>query len=205
MNLDAIIRDILNAEGGFTSNPRDKGHQLRQTNGDKYDSYATNRGITQDTLSKFLGRQASLNEVRNLTEHKAVEIYKVNYYYKFRLDELLVGIQPLAFDMVVQHRFAIRLLQKTVNSTNQRISEDNVMGSNTIETVNSLLYQMDKWFINMVNVTRIHYYDRLGRSNRWAMRGWLIRAEKFVETPHNGSEQCIQLLKTVRGRYGLVQ
>ena len=52
-NVADLIDDILRREGGYVNHPADKGGP-------------TNFGITQDTLSRYIGRQALISDVKNL-------------------------------------------------------------------------------------------------------------------------------------------
>src|SRR5688572_14261280 len=78
--IDTMLEDLIRREGGFTDNPKDKAHKKRRSKGDKWDSYCTNRGVTQETLSDWIGRQATVNEVRELTEPDARVIYRKRYF-----------------------------------------------------------------------------------------------------------------------------
>lgn len=87
-NFDAILDAVLQFEGGFVNDPRDPGG-------------ATNRGITQRTLSVHLGRKATLTEVRNLSRETAAEIYRRRYWNAIGGDMLPPGVDALAMDIAV--------------------------------------------------------------------------------------------------------
>ena len=57
-NFEACLKFVLQFEGGFVNNPKDPGGP-------------TNLGVTQATLSGFLGRQATIDEVKALTPEKS--------------------------------------------------------------------------------------------------------------------------------------
>jgi lysozyme family protein len=63
---ERIISDLLAREGGFVNHPADRGG-------------ATKFGITQDTLSAWLGRAASVEDVRALTASEAGAIYRQRF------------------------------------------------------------------------------------------------------------------------------
>lgn len=69
-NENDFIGRLIKREGGFVNDPNDRGG-------------ATNMGITQDTLSKHLGRKATVEEVRGLKEETAREIYDKEYLKPF--------------------------------------------------------------------------------------------------------------------------
>lgn len=87
-NFDAILDAVLKFEGGFVNDPRDPGG-------------ATNRGITQRTLSQHLGRKATLTDVRNLPRETAAEIYRKRYWNAIGGDMLPSGVDALAMDIAV--------------------------------------------------------------------------------------------------------
>lgn len=81
-------RGAWGGEGGFVMNPRDPGG-------------ATKFGITRATLSRFLGRAASVTEVRNLTETVARSIYLKFYWKPAGCDSLPAGVDLMVFDIAV--------------------------------------------------------------------------------------------------------
>lgn len=66
-----IIKEIIRREGGFVNHPNDKGG-------------ATKYGITAATLGSWRGlkRNATADEVKNLTQNEAEQIYYNNYIKK---------------------------------------------------------------------------------------------------------------------------
>lgn len=75
-------------EGGFVMNRNDPGG-------------ATNFGITRATLSRWLGRPATVTEVRNLKEITARAIYLKFYWRPAGCDALPRGVDLMAFDIAV--------------------------------------------------------------------------------------------------------
>jgi hypothetical protein len=87
-NFDKCFKFILQFEGGFTNDPKDPGGP-------------TNLGITQATLSAFIGRQATIAEVKALTPAKAAPIYRGKFWDHVNGDNLPVGIDLAVFDFGV--------------------------------------------------------------------------------------------------------
>ena len=85
---DAALARLLAHEGGYTNHPADPGGP-------------TNLGITQATLSAFIGRQATIAEVRALTPAKAGAIYRAKFWDHVNGDNLPVGIDLAVFDFGV--------------------------------------------------------------------------------------------------------
>ena len=70
-----IIEEVLEAEGGFVNDPDDLGG-------------ATNFGVTQKSYSAFLGSEASVDDVRNMTRDEAKECYKKDFWNPAKVDRL---------------------------------------------------------------------------------------------------------------------
>lgn len=62
---------------------------------------ASKYGVSLDTLSKYLGRKASLSELRNLSPETAKQIYRRLYWDAIGLDKLAPGLNYAAFDFGV--------------------------------------------------------------------------------------------------------
>src|SRR5262245_16984588 len=87
-NFEKCLKFTLQFEGGFVNNPKDPGGP-------------TNLGVTQATLSHFLGRQASIAEVKALTPQKVSPIYRLKFWDAVDGDELPVGVDLAVFDFGV--------------------------------------------------------------------------------------------------------
>ena len=87
-NFDKCLKFVLQFEGGFVNNPKDPGGP-------------TNLGVTQATLSNFLGRQATIAEVRALTPAKVAPIYRLKFWDHINGDDLPVGVDLAVFDFGV--------------------------------------------------------------------------------------------------------
>jgi lysozyme family protein len=113
------VAEVLRHEGGFVDHPRDPGG-------------ATNYGITRQTLSRWRGREVSVDEVRALTEAEAREIYLARYWNVMRCDELPAGLDLAVLDYGVNAgpARAARALQRLVGAT-----VDGVIGRETIAAV----------------------------------------------------------------------
>ena len=83
---DEIIEEVLEAEGGFVHDPDDKGG-------------ATNHGVTQQSYSEFLGRKATVEEVKNMTVEDAKECYKKDFWIPAKVDRIPDNLKHIYFDM----------------------------------------------------------------------------------------------------------
>lgn len=79
------IRRLLKSEGGYVNHPADPGGP-------------TNLGVTQATLTNFIGRPATIADVKALTPAKVAPIYKRKYWDVIKGDALPSGVDYCLFD-----------------------------------------------------------------------------------------------------------
>jgi lysozyme family protein len=169
--VDDLLDEVIAREGGFVNHPADRGGP-------------TKYGITQRTLSEWLGRPATVDEVRTLDEETARAIYVVRYLVGPRIDTLPPEIVPQAFDMAVNHgpRRAVRILQEVLNLAGWRVDVDGTVGPETRRAAFEAQEQMGPFLANAIADQRANFYHRLvavDPSQRVFLNGWLARAEAF--------------------------
>ena len=71
--LISVLPHVLKSEGGFVNHPNDRGG-------------ATNMGITLRTFERYLGRPASINELKNIDDKQVMDIYEKRYFKPMGLD-----------------------------------------------------------------------------------------------------------------------
>jgi len=177
-SVDELLDEVIAREGGFVHHPADRGGP-------------TKFGITQRTLSVWLGRPATVDEVRQLDEETAREIYVARYFAGPRIDTLPSEIVPQVFDMAVNHgpRRAARILQEVLGLAGWRVDVDGVVGPETRRAAFEAQAEMGPFLANAIADQRANFYRRLvaaDPSQRVFLRGWLNRAEAFkvpVEDP----------------------
>ena len=120
MTIDAILDEVLKAEGGFVDHPADKGQ-------------ATNFGITLSTLSAWRKKECSAEDVKALTEAEARDIYQEQYFKAPGFNQLHSVLWPIVVDAAVNHGVsgAIKMLQRAV-----RVKDDGVLGLETLTAAN---------------------------------------------------------------------
>jgi lysozyme family protein len=167
------IDTVLRHEGGYVNNKADSGG-------------ATNFGITRKTLSHYLGRKASIENVRSMTESTAREIYERNYLTGPRINTLPEPTQTLILDMAVTHgpRNGIKILQRVLNASgvSAPISPDGIMGPTTREATELALSKMGNTLQNALVEERIRFFHNIvnkDSSQKIFLGGWVIRAESF--------------------------
>ena len=119
-NFDKCFKFILQFEGGFTNDPKDPGGP-------------TNLGITQATLSAFIGRQATIAEVKALTSAKVAPIYRGKFWDHVNGDNLPRGIDLAVFDFGVHSgpSRGVAALQRAIN-----VADDGSLGPVTTAAAN---------------------------------------------------------------------
>ena len=176
--VDELLDEVIAREGGFVHHPADRGGPTRF-------------GITQAALSAWLGRPATVDEVRQLDEETAREIYVARYLAGPRIDTLPSEIVPQVFDMAVNHgpRRAVRILQEVLGLAGWRVDIDGVVGPQSRKATFEAQEAMGPFLANAIADQRASFYRRLvaaDPSQRVFLRGWLNRAEAFkvpVEDP----------------------
>lgn len=93
-NLRPALDFVLHGYGAWAG----EGGYVGPSRGDK--NY-TNRGITLTTLSGYLGRKATVDELKALSETKAGAIYLSLYWAPIRADLLPPGVDLILFDIAV--------------------------------------------------------------------------------------------------------
>ena len=112
---DEIIEQVLEHEGGFVDDPTDRG------------------GETKYGISK---RAYPDEDIKALTVERAKELYKRDYWDRFKVANLHDRIRHIYFDMCVNMGGgrATKILQEACNSKNSyKIDVDGGIGKNTIK------------------------------------------------------------------------
>lgn len=87
-NFERAQKPLLKHEGGYSNDKNDPGGP-------------TKYGITQKNLSIYLGHDATITEVKELTLTTALKIYKPRYWDAIKGDELPGGLDYCVFDGAV--------------------------------------------------------------------------------------------------------
>ena len=172
MTIDEMILDVLDKEKGYVNHPNDRGGP-------------TNLGVTQATLSSWLGRPATIQEIKDLKKEVAAKIFKKIFYYDPKIDTLPDLLEPIIFDISVNSGSgnAIRLLQRALLKEGYDVgSVDGILGKNTINYSNKLVEKLGKYAINLVVDQRKYFYERIIKNDpdqKVFKKGWMNRAESF--------------------------
>lgn len=166
MNIKQLIDDILRREGGFVNHAADRGG-------------ATNYGITQETLASWRGRSVSVDEVRDLTEDEAREIYAARYVVEPRFADIEdEDLAALVVDCGVNHgtNRATQWLQQAAG-----VTVDGQVGPVTLAAVNG---KNGHTLFRAVLAERCRFYGKLitrDPSQAPFAAGWMARVAEFIE------------------------
>jgi lysozyme family protein len=165
MGFEKSFLQILKTEGGFVDHPNDRG-------------LTTNYGITLQTLSDYLGRQATKEEIRNISQDTVKQIYKKHYWDRLKLD--LVSSDLIAdflFDYAVNRgaRRAAVFIQVIVGT-----QQDGAIGSITLTAINER--NPERLLLECIKRAQEEYVRIVENdpSQIVFLRGWLARTHKFM-------------------------
>jgi lysozyme family protein len=149
---------VLKHEGGWSDHPQDPGG-------------ATMRGVTLKTFSEVLGRPATKEELRQITDEQLRKIYRGRYWNAACADQLPAGLDLVVFDMAVNAgpRRAVRMLQALLG-----VTTDGAVGPRTLAAVG--LHDPGT-LIQEYSHERRSYYRSLSTFQTFG-RGWLRRVEE---------------------------
>lgn len=166
MTIDHIIDEILRREGGFVDNAADRGGPTRY-------------GITLATLQAWRGKPVTRDDVVNLSEDEARQIYEQEYIVKPGFSRIpFERLRGLLVDCAVNHGtgWAAKALQRAAG-----VTADGAIGPATLQAVTgadpAVLYRK-------VLADRIRLYGKIiskDHSQAVFAGGWLNRAAEFVE------------------------
>lgn len=171
-NFPEALAHTLRFEGGWSNNPNDPGG-------------ATMKGVTQRTYNQYLGRQASQDELRNISDAEVAAIYRKLYWDECLGDALADGLDFALFDAAVNTgpREASRLLQRIVGAP-----ADGVLGAKSLAAVNEYIAAQGlPKLIDAYTEARQAYYRLLPTYVHFG-EGWRKRADGVAKVAKDISQ-----------------
>lgn len=169
-SFNLVIKKLIVNEGGYT----DGKNQVKDM--------PTNMGIQQSTLDFYNKLKPGKNfpkDVKNLQLNQAIEIYKDLYWDNTKIPEIRnTRLKFAIFDMNVMGGAGF-VLQKSLNAyLDSKLVVDGVIGSMTIDAVNSISDDHVDDFMKVLKFVRIEY---LKNTPNWptACNGWLQRTNAY--------------------------
>lgn len=118
-NFAFALAHVLVHEGGYVDHPKDPGG-------------ATNKGITIATFRKWVKKDGTKADLRNITDDQVAKVYRKAYWNAVRGDDLPSGVDYAVFDFGVNSgpSRAARYLQSVVG-----VTQDGKIGPITLAAV----------------------------------------------------------------------
>jgi lysozyme family protein len=163
-NISIFLKKVLRLEGGYVNHPNDKGG-------------CTNKGITIHTFKSFYGNNKTCDDLKNITEKEAEEIYRKNYWNPCWGDKIAcTSVACIFVDWAVNSgvKTAIKNIQKIVGTT-----ADGIMGNKTLSAINS--YNPKELF-DKIKEARKNFYENIVAKNpsqKVFLKGWMNRINDF--------------------------
>ena len=162
---EALKPFILRWEGGFVDDPLDRGG-------------ATNKGITIGTFRNFYGKDATVEQLKNITDEQWLHIFKSGYWDKWKADD--IENQSIA-DIVVDWAWAsgtatsIKQVQKILG-----VAVDGIVGNDTLTAINSA--DQRSLFVK-IHSRRIEFVENIVKrdpSQARFLKGWKNRINSLT-------------------------
>jgi lysozyme family protein len=154
-NFGKALRLLLKHEGGYVNHPDDPGG-------------ITNLGVTKRVYEEWIGREATEEDMENLTLEDVAPLYKTNYWDKCRCDDLPSGLDYVAFDWAVNSGVSrsSKGIQKSCGA-----EPDGIIGLKTLELAKG---QNTTFMIENFQIIRQEFYEKLDHFDTFG-RGWTRR------------------------------
>lgn len=156
---------ILRWEGGFVDDPLDRGG-------------ATNKGITIGTFRNFYGKEATVEQLKNITDEQWLHIFKSGYWDKWKADD--IENQSIA-NIVVDWAWgsgaatSIKQVQKILG-----VAVDGIVGDDTLTAIN--IAGQRSLFVKIHN-RRIEFVENIVKrdpSQARFLKGWKNRINSLT-------------------------
>jgi len=160
-NFEKSLEMLLHHEGGFVNHPKDPGG-------------VTNLGVTKKVFEKWVGREVSIEEMKDLTHEDVAPIYKKNYWDKLRADDLASGLDFAAFDWGVNsgNGRPAKVIQKYIGAT-----QDGAIGPKSL----TLIAENDpSKIIQYLYEQRQKFYESLKHFKTFG-KGWTRRNQETLK------------------------
>lgn len=156
---------ILRWEGGFVDDPLDRGG-------------ATNKGITIGTFRNFYGKDATVEQLKHITDEQWLHIFKSGYWDKWKADD--IENQSIA-DIVVDWAWAsgtatsIKQVQKILG-----VAVDGIVGNDTLTAINTADQSS---LFDKIHNRRIEFVENIVKrdpSQARFLKGWKNRINSLT-------------------------
>jgi lysozyme family protein len=185
-DVDTLLREIVETEGGFVDHPADRGGPTKHGISLRY---ARNAGLDLNGDG-----DVDADDVKAVTPAKAAELYRRDFYREPGIDRLPAALKPLTTDFAVNSGppRAIRELQDTLERSRrvaprllgaEPIAVDGVIGPQTVGAAGRAHDAMGGYLVNAYANARLDFLHALVErdpSQRVFLDGWQQRVRKFM-------------------------
>jgi len=164
-NFAECLGITLRHEGGFSNDSRDPGG-------------ATNKGVTLATFSLFLGRKATIPELKGITDAQLCTIYRKYFWDRVAGEDLPGGLDLCVFDFAVNSgpSRAAKILQDLIGA-----EPDGSIGPKTLASLDAYVARETlPRVIDQYQARRLHYLQALPT---WPVfgKGWTKRVNDVLD------------------------
>lgn len=184
-NANNLTPYILRWEGGFVNDPADAGG-------------ATNKGITIGAFRQYFGAQATVEQLKAITNEQWMHIFRAVYWNRWRADEIRSqAVANILVDWVWgSGAWGVKIPQRVLG-----VTVDGQVGAKTIAAVNAAnprelfdkIYRARVDYLNDIVASSITKYEaKIGRkatetelmkhTNKRFLKGWLNRLNDLKYT-----------------------
>ena len=134
-NFEDIIKIVLEHEGGYVNDPKDPGGE-------------TKFGVSKKAYPDL--------DIKNLTEEDARDIYRKDYWDKYKVESLKEDLRHIYFDMCINMGSgrAVKIMQEAANSKGANIKVDGGIGPKNLSDLANVELERARAY-------RIKYYANL--------------------------------------------
>lgn len=160
-NFKRAMPKFLAHEGGYVNHPNDPGG-------------ATNMGVTIANYRRYVKRNGTVSDLKNITKEEVATVFKRHYWDKVKGDDLPSGVDYCVADFAINSgpSRAAKYLQKAVG-----VAQDGVIGPKTLAAVNKA---DPRKVINTICDERLAFMKRIKGGSLWKTfgKGWQRRVDE---------------------------
>ncbi len=168
--IEAGYQDIYNDKGNWTGGAIGDGELI-----------GTNRSISAIALSDYLGRTATLADMKNLSINTAHKIYYKKYWLPIQGDKIKSQlIAGFIADMRSSAGYkGIIELKKALNRLGEKLPISNKVDDNTLTAINRQIRISEKRLNNAYHDQMVIYYNSIGGgTNSKFLKNWIKSLQK---------------------------
>jgi len=162
-NWDKCFELMIESEGGFSDDPRDRGNHMHDGR-----PGCTNLGVTMMTWELYVQRAATIEEMKGLTPEDVKPLYKTMFFDRVWGDKMPIGLDHLLFDFAVNAGVGrcVLTLQRAVGA-----HADGAMGPVTYAAT---ITHDPVDLIEKFSEAKVEFYESLSNFPTFG-KGWLNR------------------------------